>query len=103
MASQKCICDPGLSDADCILTSKWPPVPTTDEGIPQAQLPTEEEEEQNLQELFLRLGVLEELLGQKQQRIKEHSLKRRMSEQQKVRSEEEENLMTKFLLLFSLV
>jgi hypothetical protein len=46
---------------------------------------------------------LEELLGQKQQRIKEHSLKRRMGEQQKVRSEEEENLMTKFLLLFSLV
>jgi hypothetical protein len=46
MASQKCICDPGLSDADCILTSKWPPVPTTDEGIPQAQLSTEEEEEE---------------------------------------------------------
>jgi len=46
MASQKCICDPGLPDADSILASKWPPVSTTDEGISQAQLPTEEEEEE---------------------------------------------------------
>ena len=46
MASQKCICDPGLPGADSILASKRPPVSTTDEGIPQAQLHTEEEEKE---------------------------------------------------------
>jgi hypothetical protein len=36
MARQKCICDPGVPDADSILASKWPPVSTTDEDIPHA-------------------------------------------------------------------
>ena len=39
-------CDPGLSGADCIPSSEWPPVSTTGEDIPQAQLPSDEEEDE---------------------------------------------------------
>jgi hypothetical protein len=37
-------CDPGLPGAGCIPQSEWPPASTTGEEIPQAQLPSEEEE-----------------------------------------------------------
>jgi hypothetical protein len=41
----QCIpCDLGLAGAACTPASEWPPVLSTDEGIPQAQLPSEEEE-----------------------------------------------------------
>jgi hypothetical protein len=37
-------CDPGLPGANCVPQSEWPPASTTGEDIPQAQLPSEEEE-----------------------------------------------------------
>ena len=46
----QCIpCDLGLAGAACTPASEWPPVLSTDNGIPQAQLPSEEEEEEEEQ------------------------------------------------------
>ena len=46
----QCIpCDLGLAGAACTPASEWPPVLSTDNGIPQAQLPSEEEDEEEEQ------------------------------------------------------